>query len=807
MGNPVMFGARPLGVPQDVQGPHGLQQADPQQLGQGPGRVPLPGHMQGVAPPDVARQEGQRHVPQPQARELAGHVRPGGFFANIRNWFAEVRLSRTATAGLPEQVDVPMPGGGHVSWPGSSLAQMIRALPKAQRAEARETLAARLGERLEHGQQLLRAVLAGNAPERTEVQDVADLMLLLDAKARVSGDAFSEGAFSLEDPQGRLAAFLNRCPEKYQRSSSHMRALQRAEVDDHANTHRGIDVPQGPSGLPHGRATTLFGVIPGGEGGVPARRLFLKMESHGCRLSTLGRAEHAAGQDDVPDRPVRLLSDIGSFFGHALSFLATRGQGSAEGSRKERIPDVINNGYKAILQASEGKLSEAQMAILRRNDPTGTSGGVRVMLANMRDAIAAMPHGAERNSFIRQCAGLVRTMEQRLDQPDHPDSRIGNEVMFDTADLAGDLPPALPRPGALDRMLFPVPLNPAQQEALERMPPAQRMHVLSVLPQATDALTGMLGLGIGAGPAARRGVDSSVRIMEQYDALARCIEGTSDSIDSAAENMGRVLSFALLGMPDHQVQDIHAQIASPEGERMRALVSANTMAFTQGARETPASAMIGYLSKFVFLSSTLVGELENRLQVPQAMRRPAMLDTAQYMAVALEDVANNVGDDSKLRVDGQGLAESFRLDVLERADTLTVGGVAVKTAEDMVQAVPDPALRAVVTRLACQAPLGAVLEMSASHMGSASSFLLAGQGAGEPGAGSTFTFDPATGRLTGRRVETPAMMVAGGENRALSPDSRQVISFACTVRMVDGRPQISDVQGNVDYDWDLAEPL
>jgi len=799
MVSPVTLGARQVAAPQDMEGQHGVEGAGARREAEGPGQLaPLPQHMQAIAPPHVAREEGQRHVAQPPAHELAGRVRPGGFMDSIRTWFRETRLGHTASAGLPDHVDVPMPGGGTVAFSGASLADMIRALPKAERAQARETLAATLGARLAHGQALLRDVLAGNAPERTAVQDVADLALFLDAKATATGNGFSEGAFSVEDPDGRLAAFLNRCPEKYQRSSSHMKADQQAMVDGHRNTHRGIDVPTGPNGLPHGRATTLFSVIPGGAGGVPARRLFLKMESHGCRLSTLGAREHAAGDDGVPDRPVRLRTDLGSAIGHAFSFLATRGQGSAAGSRKERIPDAVGNGYKALLRQAEGVLDPAGMDILRRNDPTGSSGGVRVMLANLRDAIAAMPHGAERNRFIQQSADLVRTMERTLAQADHPDSRIGNEVMFDVADLTGGAAPAA-QLAPLDRTLFPAPLNAAQQAALARMTPAQRMHVLSVLPQASQALEGMLGLGIGGGPAARRGVDAAPRIMQQYDALARCIEGTSDSIDSASENFGRVVSFALLGMPDHQVADIHAQIASPEGERMRGLASAHTLAFTLGARETPASEVIGHLSKFGYLSATLVGALETRLDIPQAGRKPVMPDITPHMAAALQDVATTDGD-AKLRVDAHGIAPMFRDDMARQA-SLSVGGVPLANPDAVVDAIPDPLLRAAVTRLAGQASIGALLEMGGSIMGSDRMFMVnAANGSGR----MTFTFDPASGRFTGRQVEPLGILSAGGEVQALREGSTRTASFSCTLRVVDGGVQLGDVRADVDYDWDVA---
>ena len=370
-------------------------------------------------------------------RELRGAADPGreGLFQRIGRWFREGFLSR---AGLPETVTVRMPGGGQVAFSGESLAGMIKDLPRLDRAAARAELADRLATRIAQGHALLDSVLGGEVMQAPSTQDISDIMLYIDARAHSTGNVFEAGSYSIEDPQGHLAAYLNRCPEKYLRSSSHLNAMQNERLPEgHLNMHRGIDLPSGRSGALYGHATVLFGVIPGREGA--ARRLFLKAESHGCRLNTLSSAEKAAGQDGVADRPWR-ASDIGNLFSHGMSYLMTRGKGSAAGSRKERIPDRVQEAYKGLLKAVQGDAYST--AALKRGDPLDKSSGIHVMLDNMRDLLID-PGGRSREEL----EGLfqpVRDALGRLTDASHLDVRIGNEMVFSQAELldGGPIPAA-----------------------------------------------------------------------------------------------------------------------------------------------------------------------------------------------------------------------------------------------------------------------------------------------------------------------------------------------------------------------------
>ncbi len=810
------------GQPGGLQAPGAPVQGAPQQAAH-----PLPQHMQGVAHPAVAQQAGQQHIAQPGPQGLAGQARPGGLFQNMRRWFAEVRTSHTPTAGLPAQVQIAMPGGGQVTYDGRDLAQMIRSLPNAERAAARANLSAHLAGRMQHGQTLMQDVLAGHAQPNPTAQDVADVMLFLDAKANAGGQAFSAGAFSIEDPQGHLAAFLNQCPEKYQRSSSHMSDMQRAVVDGHANTHRGIDIPQGPNGLPHGNATTLFAVIPEGAGGQPPRRMFLKMESHGCRLSTLSGAAHQAGQDGVPDRPVRLRTDLREAIGHAFSFIATRGAGSALGSRKERIPDGVKQAFKDFTRESAAILTPAQQTMLQAGNPLGSSGGIRTMMANMRTTLAAMPAGPERNRFAGLCGNLVRSMERSLTRADHMEARIGNEVMFDAADfapapggVAGGAPGGPGGPGgpgaggaalrpvgpqSPERLICPTPLTPAQEAVLAPLSPARRLQVLAALPQATATLTAMGQLGFAGQPIAGGPMGPAAQYMPLHDQLVQCIEGTSDSIDSATENLGALVDLALAGMPDQDAQAVYAELTSPKGEQMRSAAIAHTMAFTVGARMTPASEVAGHLSKFGFLTGELVDRLETRLQVPQAQKQPLMPSIDPHVQRSLTGIATNDFGAGVLNEAAPGVAQAFVLDVVERSDTLMVNGVDVSTTEGVTQAIADPALRLALTRLANQASMAPLVELTGSTLGSGMAFQVigAGPGGGGGGGGTRYTFDTATGRFTATRTEPAAHLMTGHGMEELQPGSATTMSFSCTLRMVDGQPVISDTVANLDYNWDI----
>jgi hypothetical protein len=115
--------------------------------------------------------------------------------------------------------------------------------------------------------------------------------------------------------------------------------------------------------------------------------------------------------------------------GHACSFIATRGQGSAEGSRKERVPDSVKSAYKRLLEsAPEGTALGDK---LREHDPLNTGSGLRVMTRNLNAAVAA-------NMDLTAVEGEKRAFDDAINamrDSSHMDVRIGNEVIFDLNEL------------------------------------------------------------------------------------------------------------------------------------------------------------------------------------------------------------------------------------------------------------------------------------------------------------------------------------------------------------------------------------
>lgn len=405
------------------------QEQAPERLGTA-GVAHVPPETGEIAGPEEARVQARQDAPE-MDRDLAGAAAPNreGFLSRVGQFFhnlKEVLFGQGFT--LPPTVTVTMPDGGTIDYPSERLTDMIKTLPKAQRAGFANDIGQFLSDRINNGHDLLNSVCNGVAQRGPDTPAIADILLFLEAKAVQSGHGFTEGAFSVEDPTGLLYQWLDSCPERYQRSSSHLGHQTRMQVDGHLNTHRGIDIAPGHEGLTSGKNTLLFGAIPADARLATGRRIFLKMESHGCRLNTLSRSDRVRGAADNanPDRPVR-ASDFGSMLGHGISFLNTRGKGSAPGSRKERIPDRIAAAYENILSKTDPR-SLLGMA-LRMGDPLDKGAGIRVMMDNIQR------NHADLQGELAEAVATFLHEVNAMEDTSHLDVRIGNEVIFDIQEL------------------------------------------------------------------------------------------------------------------------------------------------------------------------------------------------------------------------------------------------------------------------------------------------------------------------------------------------------------------------------------
>lgn len=284
----------------------------------------------------------------------------------------------------------------------------------------------KIQEKVTAGHQLVQQLTAGPG-ERNDctVKDMTNIMFYLQLKAE-AGPAkghFMEGAFTLSDPGQRIRKFLDSCPKSYQRESSHISAFQTMT----GGRHRGLDANGSGKNfdelLPNGMKTLLYGTIQQNDGlKMPEDRLYLKIESHGAWLTRPKGGGDAGG----PHRTGN-IHDVGAILGHSLSFVSTRGKGSAAGTFKERVPDQAKNQFNEILKHAPPHLKQTLM----QGDPTSSSAGIRIMLANL-DAV----RGEIDPEAHPECWQAMKTFDDNIQRNyPRPELRIGNEIIFTQEDF------------------------------------------------------------------------------------------------------------------------------------------------------------------------------------------------------------------------------------------------------------------------------------------------------------------------------------------------------------------------------------
>jgi len=436
---------------------------------------------------------------------------------------------------MPKSVGLSMPPDGHLAQvDGKMVEHEIEALPQDQRDQAVHDMPRLLQERVESGYRLWDGIRNGTVHGPATAENIRDLTTFLMAKANEKGATFSEGAFSIEDPGHRLRDFLDSSPEVYQRPSSHIDGFQ----DTPGGGHRGIDMLDGPT-LPYGKATVLYGALNAGTEGLPGNdRLFLKMEEHGCRLSSGSVRRDPGGP---ADRPMRFWRDLQQTLGHAMGFFRTALRGISGGrlfpnapdSRKERIPTDLSRQYKGLIETMTRAGKNDLADLLRTNSPTSKSQGLRTMLANL-DAVLGQDTLTEGERATVK--GLRDTIASRYD---HLDVRIGDEVVLNQDELSSTAPQA---------------------------------HVKS---QIREAVGGLL-----SGPATPEKINTFV---EQLLRASAMLDGTGD-VDAGANVLSQALTEATASLSQDQRQQLVEALQSPQ---CRGLVGAMVDVIASGGETLP----------------------------------------------------------------------------------------------------------------------------------------------------------------------------------------------------------------------------
>jgi len=365
---------------------------------------------------------------------LLGRIKSGlsEFKAAVARIFT--RPAPPPPVNIPPMVTITV-NGQSITFRKAQYEQMIMALPDSQRASAVARLTQTLEGRVTNGLfilQNLQNLPPGAFTLSATTERVADLTLALYARAEAQGDGFTNGSFSVADPNGSIAQWLDSSSEVYLRSSSHLEAYQGKMVDGHVNMQRGIDIPEGvTSGLPNGHRTVLYGTIPAQDARTP-RRLFLKTESAGCRISTACLRSASAALGSAHTRGIH-LSDIDEMARHLLSFIKTRGQQGNTTARKEHFPKNVSDAYKNAVKQFEtlakqgGKNSPSATALkLLTQDGPAKGGGVCMLRRNIAEIGRQLP-----NVDFSAVLGPLNTAITSMPNHDHLDIRLGNEVIID----------------------------------------------------------------------------------------------------------------------------------------------------------------------------------------------------------------------------------------------------------------------------------------------------------------------------------------------------------------------------------------
>lgn len=388
--------------------------------------------------PSLVKQSSTQTLTSPKLSSLRGQTSQGVRTDPQRTFQAQIR----ARGGLPRHLEVTVPPSSRkVSLDSRILAKEIQGLPKGQRAGAMARAGQTLQERITKGFDTYQKILDGKAETPAKLSDIRDFMTFLTAKAGQKTSYFEEGAFNLPDPGNKIRKFLDSCTDVYQRNSTHIDGF----ADHKGCGHRGIDM-----GLPNGMGTLLYGGMNDGVMGTRGDRIFLKMESHGCRISTLKQSKR---DTEGPGDRGKRWSDLFTSIKHGIGGIKTLlGLQKTEGTRKERLDKGVEKEFKALVKMAQESGVEGLSDMLNKNDPAGprTGHGIRTMLENINTILEHTEEGRDvGDGFFEISLDDKKTLDLpkeirteleafkgRLEQRyDHVEHRIGNEMIFDADEL------------------------------------------------------------------------------------------------------------------------------------------------------------------------------------------------------------------------------------------------------------------------------------------------------------------------------------------------------------------------------------
>ena len=199
----------------------------------------------------LARQDGREGIKEAKIWKPVPYVKPG----------ADTRPTMDP-ATLPDTISFDVDGQEY-TFPKIHYQDFITTRSSVHRPRDVDEIRTLLAAQVRRGREVLGALQSGREFlfEPTH-ENIVALTHMLHAAALKKGEFMYRGSFSVEDPDGCIARWLDRASGVYLRTSTHAKPYQNMTVDGHLNMPRGYDVPPGAGGLLNGMRTFHYFTIP-----------------------------------------------------------------------------------------------------------------------------------------------------------------------------------------------------------------------------------------------------------------------------------------------------------------------------------------------------------------------------------------------------------------------------------------------------------------------------------------------------------------------------------------------------------------
>ena len=383
------------------------------------------------------------HPEEYQARHTAGGdpLKTAKTYRPVTPATGETSPPMTA-AQLPAELDVPV-DGVVVRLPKIHYEDMFSTKSHIPRPSDVGQLRALMMARINRGNEILRSLLHGNIHRfEATTENCAALTIALHVAALKKGEFMYRGSFSIPDPNGHIAQWLDSNPDVYLRTSTHAQPYQEMQVDGHLNMPRGLDVPTGMGGLLNGMRTFHYFSIPDtnhledAQGSGPKRRLFLKCETYGifCSTAHFHPSKKADAKSDGMKTRSYQFGDIIESIQHGGSLLVSKFTSkTANGIRKENMPlEVSNEIYNAA-----GALRRAGFQLVADRVLTGVfeGGGLKMFLDNIQRAVKQLSDDDSVRAMEAIGENLDKLNKALVELNGAIDNRMGNEIMLEINDF------------------------------------------------------------------------------------------------------------------------------------------------------------------------------------------------------------------------------------------------------------------------------------------------------------------------------------------------------------------------------------